>query len=130
HCLVAPVLNGWIGIYPENNGQDQTIGQQISQQLPEDPVLHLLVHDDDIFAYWLYRAGMQIDSYWSTPGYFGEENRAQEEKMTGNPETFRPIIGDTVTRLAALLARDAALPAFASERLAAFARVLNIPNAV
>src|ERR1700733_1464392 len=21
-CLVSPVINGWVGIYPENNGQD------------------------------------------------------------------------------------------------------------
>jgi hypothetical protein len=45
HCLVGPELNGWVGIYPENNGQDETIAREIAQHLRAD-VLHLLVHDD------------------------------------------------------------------------------------
>jgi len=27
HCLIGPELNGWVGIYPENHGQDDSVGQ-------------------------------------------------------------------------------------------------------
>jgi hypothetical protein len=93
-------------------------------------VLHLLVHDDDIFAYWLFHDRQLIDSYWSAPGYFGDKNRDAEEKMVGNPEAFRPLIQDRVSHLRRLLARDEAKPTFESERLSEFAKLLRISNAV
>lgn len=128
--LIGPALNGWIGIYPEDNGQDQSVGEDFAQRLA-GYLLYLLVHDDDIFAYWLYRDGQLIDSFWNSPGYFGEANRAEEEKMVGDPEAFRPIIQEKVSKLSMLLSRDAgAQPAFASESLADFAKVLGISNAV
>src|SRR5262245_22998167 len=91
--LVGPVIDGWIGLYPDMNGQNGAVGPAIAEQIDAD-VLHLIVHDDDIFAYWLYRRGELVDSFWSLPGYFGEENRAKEDAMTGNPEAFRPILDD------------------------------------
>jgi len=33
HMLVGPVLNGWIGVYPEGSGQDQRVGEAIFQAL-------------------------------------------------------------------------------------------------
>ncbi len=127
--LIGPVIDDWVGIYPENNGQDEKVGQEVAR-LTDAYVLHLLVHDDDIFAYWLYHNRHPIDSYWSAPGCFGEQNRDSEEKMVGNPEVFRPLIQDRVTRLSALLARDDEKPAFESERLGEFAKLLKIANAV
>jgi hypothetical protein len=127
--LIGPAIDGWIGVYPENNGQDEKVSQQVAQ-LTDGYVLHLLVHDDDIFAYWLYHDRHLIDSYWSAPGYFGDQNRASEEKMVGNPELFRPLIEDRVSGLRALLARDKSKLAFESERLGEFAKLLRISNAV
>lgn len=105
HILVAPPVNGWIALFPERHGQDDEVGRAVAEQLDGD-VLHLLVHDDDIFAYWLYRDRRLIDSYWSAPGYFGESDRELQEAMAGNPEAFRPLISDDVRRLPKLLDRD------------------------
>lgn len=127
--LMGPAIEGWIGLYPENNGQDEQVSKEVAR-LIDGYVLHLLVHDDDIFAYRLFHDRQLIDSYWSAPGYFGDENREAEEKMVGNPEAFRPLINDRVGRLGALLARDDSKPAFESERLGEFAKLLRISNAV
>ena len=127
--LLGPPIDGWIGIYPGNHGQDERVGQQIANEI-SDGVLHLIVHDDDIFAYWLYRNGQPVDSFCSSPGYFGEADRPREGKMTGNPQTFRHIIGDSVSRLAPLLARVRVRSVFASETMSEFAKVLKIANAV
>lgn len=128
--LLGPALNGWVGLYPEHNGQDDAVSRELARHI-SDPLLHLMVHDDDIFAYWLYTGGQLVDSFWSAPGYFGEENRAAEERMAGNPEAFRPILGDRTDGLATLLSRDdEASPTFEYERLEKFAKLLKIPNAV
>ena len=128
HCLIGPEINGWVGVYPENNGQDDSVGREIAQRLQAD-VLHLLVHDDDVLAYWLWRNHELVDSYWSKPGYFGEENRANEERRKGDPEQFRPFIGDKANRMAAILDRENQ-PVFAYEQLAKLGKLLGINNAV
>src|ERR1700704_1139097 len=69
--LVAPVIDGWVGLYPDMNGQNEGVGAAMAGRMDAD-VLHLIVHDDDVFAYWFYRRGELVDSYWSLPGYFGE----------------------------------------------------------
>jgi hypothetical protein len=128
HVYLSPPRNGWASLFPEGNGQDQTVAQELSRHTPHD-VLHLMVHDDDVFAYWYFRGGEEIDSYWSAPGYFGEENRAAEEQMKGNPELFRPIIGERVPKLAALLQREEIAGPFASDQLEQVAGLLGIDNA-
>ena len=79
-CFIGPDLGGWIGIYPQHQGQDPSVGEAIAGQL-EAMVLHVLVHDDDVMAYRLWRDGQLADSYISPPGYFGEEHRQEEEAM-------------------------------------------------
>jgi hypothetical protein len=127
--LIGPVLGGWIGVYPEGSGQDDNVSREIAQCINGD-VLHFLVHDDDIFAYWLYRGGRAIDSFHSRPGYFGNENRAEEEHMVGNAEAFRPLIGDRVEQLRPLLVREGRPWRMESERLDNFAKVFGISNAL
>jgi tetratricopeptide (TPR) repeat protein len=129
NMLVAPVLDGWIGIYPENNGQDQVVGEKLAT-LIDGYLLQMLVHDDSVFAYWLYHNGKLMDSHWSSPGYFGEENREAEEKMVGNHELFRPLIGESIKYLPSILDRKKPQPTFLSDKLADFAKVLRIPNAL
>jgi hypothetical protein len=104
HMLIGPVLNGWIGIYPEESGQDQRVGEALFQGL-NTTVRHALVHDDDILAYWLWHDGRLADSYHSQPGYFGEESRAEEEAMVGNPDTLSQLVGGKVADLRKLLDR-------------------------
>jgi hypothetical protein len=125
--LVGPVIEGWVGLYPDMNGQSELAGAAVAAQLDAD-VLHLIVHDSDIFAYWYYQRGELIDSFWSAPGYFGEENLPQEEAMAGNVEAFRPIVGDRVKRLAKLSRRGEEQELDAESHLAEFAKVLKISN--
>jgi hypothetical protein len=123
--LVGPEIGGWVGIYPEGKGQDERVGREIAARIGYD-VLHTLVHDDDVFAYWLFRHGNLVDSYWSVPGYFGEKNRAKEEAMVGNPEAFR-FIQERVELLPKILARGNTL--LAEQQLAEFADAMGIVNA-
>jgi hypothetical protein len=60
--LVAPAIDGWVGLFPEMSGQDERVGAAIAEQIDAD-VLHLMVHDDDVFAYWLYRESRLVDSF-------------------------------------------------------------------
>jgi tetratricopeptide (TPR) repeat protein len=129
NLLIGPAQNGWTGVYPEQSGQDERVGAELAK-LFDGYVMHILLHDDDVFAYWLHRDGKLIDSYWSTPGYFGAKNRAAELKMAGQPELFRPIIGDKVEQLAKTLDRSEPRPVFMSEKLEAFAELLEIPHAM
>ncbi|HEX5245433.1 MAG TPA: hypothetical protein VFW23_19390, partial [Tepidisphaeraceae bacterium] len=129
HILVAPPVNGWIALFPEGNGQDDAVGHAVAQQIDED-VLQLIVHDDDILAYWYYRAHRLIDSYWSCPGYFGEENRQKEEAMSGNPESFKHLVSEgDLTKLADLLDRESDFT-FGHEHLSELGKLLKISNAV
>jgi hypothetical protein len=127
-CLIGPVLNDWIGIYPENHGQDDNFGAAIAQKLGGF-VLHLLLHDSDVMAYWLWRDGELVDAYWSRPSYFGGADHAKQERMAGRPQEFRPVIGEKADKLAAILRRDQTAFALEDERLERFARLLRISNA-
>ena len=128
-CLISPILDGWIGIYPENQGQDEQFGAAIAQRL-DGVVLHMLVHDSDVMAYWLWRDHQLVDSYWSRPGYFGEENRAKQERMAGRPEAFGSLIGEKAEQVAEILRRDQPVFALEDERLERFAKLLGISNAL
>jgi hypothetical protein len=127
-CLIGPELNGWVGIYPEGSGQDDSVAAEIARQIEAD-VLHLMVHDDDVLAYWLWRKHELVDSYWSKPGYFGEENRADEESRRGDAEQFRSIVGDKTKDLPKVLNRETEYT-FESERLKKLAKLFGISNAV
>ena len=87
-----------MGVYPEQNGQDESVGQAIAGRVG-GTAIHLLVHDDDVLAYWLWRDGELVDSFHSRPGYFGEQNRAAEEAMAGRPEALADVAGASVERL-------------------------------
>lgn len=129
HCLVGPALYGWIGIYPEHHGQDGSVGKDIANQLG-GVVLHVMVHDDDVLAYWLWRDRLLVDAYWSKPGYFGDENLEDEQRRAGDAEQFRFILDDpAIAKLRTLLRRDEE-PVFEYERLEALGKLLGIANLV
>jgi hypothetical protein len=56
---IGPWRNGWVGIYPDKSGQDHQVGAEIAK-LVEGFVMHIVLHDDDIFAYWLHHDGKLV----------------------------------------------------------------------
>src|SRR5665213_2273072 len=128
-CLVGPEINGWIGVYPEQGGQDQGSGADMAARMGGE-ILHLLVHDDDVMAYWLWREGGLVDSYWSQPGYFDESQRAQQEQMAGNPAAFGELLRGRSREMAQVLERREQAVTFEMDRLGRFAGLLGISNAV
>ena len=52
--LLGPFLDGWIGIYPDDCGQDLGLAGDHARRLPGE-VFAVRVHDDDFFAYEYYR---------------------------------------------------------------------------
>lgn len=127
-CLLGPEHDGWIGIYPELSGQDEQVGLAIARELACD-VLHLLVHDDDVLAYWLWRNHELVDSYYSRPGYFDDAQADEQQAMTGNPRLLASLGNGTESQFREILARDRNV-VFEVERLQALASLLGISNAV
>jgi hypothetical protein len=126
-CLVGPPLNGWVGVYPEGNGQDHTVGQRIAAAVGGHG-LHLLVHDDDVLAYWLWHDGQLVDRYWSAPGYFGEANRAEEEPLVGDADRFAFVLDEAGRAKFAKLVDRSSEATFEIERLRKLGRLLGIEN--
>jgi hypothetical protein len=126
-CLVGPAISDWVGIYPEHNGQDDGVGKAIAAKCGGD-VVHLLVHDDDVTAYWWWRDRQLQDSYCSKPGYFGDEDRAQEETQVGQPDLLAELAPGKADELRRILDRDGRYT-FEGERLDQLARTLGIANA-
>jgi len=88
---LAPVINGWVGLFPNKYG-DEILAPEISKQSRSD-VLRLLVHDDDVFCYLYYRSGQLVDEYNSRPDYFGEKISVSERKrLKGKPEVFKELL--------------------------------------
>lgn len=125
-CLVSPVLNGWVGVYPSDGGQSDRVGRAIAEAIGGIS-WHVLVHDDSVLAYLLYRDGVLIDSYWSSPGYFGEEDRAEQEAMAGDPDLLAATVGGDADKLRALLDRTND-HVFEVERLIELGKLTGVKN--
>ncbi len=130
--FIGPEIDGWVTVYPPNGGQSDDTAKALARKLPHD-ILHVLVHDDDIFAYSFFRAGKLADEFNSLPDYFGAVSAKKRAKLRGRPEVFDHLVTDEAARreLRELLALGPdEQPAFASESLTLFARLLRLPNAV
>jgi hypothetical protein len=125
--LVAPAINGWISIFPEDNGQNAKISEDLAARLQDQELIHCLVHDDDIFAYWYFEKGILKDRYNSCPTYFSDKN---PEPRGGNARALGHLLAkpDEATKLQQLL--DTARFDFEMERFDQFAAMLGLPNAV
>lgn len=129
--LVGPELNGWTAVYPDHHGQDASIAAALAKALNAE-VLHLIVHDDDIFAYGCYRGTRLVDEYNSSPDYFGNVSAAKKARLRGNVESLREVVGsgpDLAAVKALLGQRHNAFP-FEVNRLAKFAEIVGLENAV
>jgi len=124
--LVAPPIDGWVTVFPENNGQDGSVAEELAEKLPNRAVLYTMVHDDDVFAYWYFENGVLKDRYNSCPKYFDDNNT---EPRGGNAQAFAKFFKDAarILKLQSLL--DAKSMTFEGNRLEQFARLLNLPNA-
>jgi len=123
--LIAPPIGGWVTVFPENNGQDAAVSEALAAKLSDKTLVHCLVHDDDVFAYWLFEGGWIVDAYNSCPDYFGDPN---PPPRGGNAEALRHLLLDPtkVSQLQALL--DADRFDFELDRQDKFAALLGLPN--
>lgn len=131
---VGPLLEGWIGIYPNKNGHDMEVSKALSAKLGND-ILHLIVHDDSVFYYFYYYEHTLIDRYDSCPDYFGGRvSEAERRASAGNPTVLKHLLNDpnSVFELERLLCRKRISDevVFQYETLEEFAALFGIPNAV
>jgi tetratricopeptide (TPR) repeat protein len=126
--LIGPILNGWISVFPSDNGQNDEICAKIAT-LVSDDVFHLIVHDDDVFIYCFYRNGRLIDEYNSHPNYPDEDSEEEKQKCQGHPELFQDLLKpESLGKLKNLIAAEKFT--FESERMAQFVKLLGLSNAL
>src|SRR5829696_2066225 len=71
----------------------QALSSQLSREL-HCPALAVIVHDDDVLGYFLYREGELADSYNSSPSYFDFGSTAEPaEPEGGSPEQLCEAFG-------------------------------------
>jgi WD40 repeat protein len=128
--MLGPKLGEWIGVYPEEHGQDVRMGRDLARKLRAEQ-LHLIVHDDDFLAYEYHRDGKLVDEYNSRPDYFAPVGPRERQKLRGRPECFSHLLAreEAVAELQRCLAAAEAEP-FAYLVLKKFCEVLGIRNAV
>lgn len=123
--FLAPAIDGWVTVYPEQNGQESAVAEALSLKLPEIVLIHCMVHDDDLFAYSVFENGRVVDAYNSCPEYFGDEDAPERG---GNAQTLKHLLvePEKVDDLQRLL--DAERFTFELERPDRFADFLGLPN--
>ncbi len=130
--ITGASANGWISLYPAGIGQDgdalHALAVRLSASLRQ-AVIAFLVHDSDIFIYWLARNGELLDHYNSAPGYFGDEIVGPEG---GDAALLLEFCLPTTTeeQIKAILAEDIDDPdplyVFAEDRMSDLAEQLGI----
>ena len=131
---------GWVSFWdPLASRQDveriKVVAQGVSKSTKR-PLVAFMVHDSDIFCYWLYENGRLLDEYNSFPSYFGDEG-IDEATVAGNvvtlakfcragtaPEQLTGIIKQHTA--AASAAGESPTFVFAEEALAKLAELLGL----
>lgn len=85
----------------------------------------VLIHDDDILGYWLYRKGKLLDGYCSAPDYFDEE--ADPEADRGGDAAILCKAFDTTNTTAVQRILDSSDYTFETERHRDLAAALRLP---
>jgi WD40 repeat protein len=129
--LLGPPVNGWISAFPDKAGQSDKPSIETARRLPCD-ILHLVVHDDDIFSYYFYRDGRLIDQYNSCPDYFQKASAEEKQQCQGHPELFQHLLRkpESLGKLKTLLAADHEQYTFEQERMERFVDLLGLSNAM
>jgi hypothetical protein len=82
-CWVTTAKNGWSSVYEEQaSSQDDTWIRELTGRLSDQlqtAAIAFLVHDSDVFCYWLYDRGELIDEFNSFPDYFGASDSFEDE---------------------------------------------------
>ena len=130
--LLGPPLNGWIGIYPDDTGQNLGLARDLARRLPGE-IFAVRVHDNHDFAYEYYRDGEPIDAY--DPGFVDFDEVSEQESFAPRwrPESFAHLVSDPAKFAAIkerLAAQSTGRDAWATELLEEFADCLGIRNAV
>jgi hypothetical protein len=123
--LMAPAINGWVSVFPSDAGQNIELAEKLAASIKQ-PILHCLVHDDDVFMYQLFDGGRRLDGYDSCPNYFGGECADRG----GSLEGFDRILPDATRRASLRELLDSDRFTFEIERLHRFATLLGLANAV
>ena len=123
--LLGPSIDGWVAVFPENNGQDPRMADALANKLVA-PILHTLVHDDDVFMYRFYEQGKLAGTYNSCPDYFGESS----EPRGGDVDLLQTILPDRKQRDKLRKLLDADRHTFEVERLEKFVELMGLPNGV
>jgi hypothetical protein len=140
-CWVTSATNGWSSVYEEHaSSQDDTWIRELTGRLADQlqtAAIAFLVHDSDVFCYWLYDKGKLVDQFNSCPDYFGEgdgdsgedggESAFETPDVTGQPEVVArycrpPRPPKEVERVLA------ASETFAESQLAQLAALLGIDD--
>ena len=122
--LALRLTAGW-RYFPRIAGQDPRMADALANKLVA-PILHTLVHDDDIFMYRFYEQGKLAGTYNSCPDYFGESS----EPRGGDVDLLQTILPDREQRNALRKILDADGYTFEVERLHKFVELLGLPNGV
>jgi hypothetical protein len=132
-AYVSPPQAGWVTVYDEaSDDQDDTIIQELGTGLSRaltTTVLAFLLHDSDIFRYWLFQKGELIDEFDSNPEYFG--NRVDEKtlrRLRGNTAALLPLCraGTTPAQIDAVLHDPDAPSGMADDILSDLVELLDI----
>ncbi len=77
-AYVSPTVNNFTVVYDrKTEDQDARVLKVLAEALTRQfqcSGMASLVHDSDVYLYWLYENGKLLDSYNSMPSYFDAEN--------------------------------------------------------
>lgn len=92
---ILPRLNEFVVLYDQvAEDQNPTVIERLSSEISERLAciaFSILVHDGDVFAYWLYQQGQLRDKYNSTPAYFDDD--VDPAPSGGNAQRLCQIFG-------------------------------------
>jgi hypothetical protein len=128
--LIGPAIRGWIGVFPNNSGQDWSVSENLARRV-SCPLLHCIVHDDDVFAFRLYQNGAVIGEYDSTPGYFDSKAAREQPPKIVRSDLLLKLLPEPAQfmELQALLSEPDTPGTFEQVRLERFAQLLGLANA-
>lgn len=111
-ALVSPSRAGWITVYVEATETQEfsllsSLGHGLSRQL-ETLAYATLVHDGDVFLYYLAENGRRMDEFNSDPEYFGPADPGEKAQFHGDPRVFLNycIAGVTLRKVEGILHPD------------------------
>lgn len=88
--LLGPMLDGWVGVYPDESGQERCAA--LLARRCGGIVLHLIVHHSDIFFYNFFKNGELLNEYSSDPDAFEEVSAEERQRLKAKPEIFRELL--------------------------------------